>query len=703
MPRMSRKRWCLLAALLVPCLVVVVVVAFFGYRFLKRLPGMGETTPEPMIVEVAALFPGASPEEVERQVTIPLEVGFAGTPHLQTVRSQSSFGMAAVRLRFDDSTDYHAARQEVINRLQFLPPLPAGVTPVLSSVFPEIFRYTLVCPRDAGGRPVYTLNDLRSLQDWVIEREFRRVPRIVDDEGRGGTRKRYEVHLDADRLHRHGVTLKGLLDAIAGANGNAGGDFITGPGALNVRGVGLFGGGEDPVEQVAKMKDPEPAAAAARLREEEDKRLREIRSLVLATVNDRAVLVEDVVEGGRLAPGGRLGERGVIVGARPQGNVALTRRLHEGVDWRDEERVEGIVFLRRGEDPEAALRDIRAKVEELNAGDRLLPGVRIEPLIENGGRPEDGFWLRADFPGNITPERLTENLRQARAILQRDEVAAVLTETDGPDTTTPRPGSATVFVRLKPGAAGSREAGQLRDDLVEELRRKLPGVTWSHSPRAPDHFAQMFEAAPGESLVKVFGRDLAELQEVAERLDEALRRTAGVEDVRRADGGQTTRFEVRVDRQKCLKWGVRADDVTTVLETALDGKTCSVMLEGEKQFDITVRWQKRQGGELEAILDLPLDIVNDQLQPAGGLPDLGKPVATAPRLRLRDLVSPVGSDGDPDPKGNWMRPTVPAIFRENGQRCVAVRFRLRDTSLDKVRADLAPLIPPACRAEWAGR
>jgi cobalt-zinc-cadmium resistance protein CzcA len=173
--------------------------------------------------------------------------------------------------------------------------------------------------------------------------------------------------------------------------------------------------------------------------------------------------------------------------------------------------------------------------------------------------------------------------------------------------------------------------------------------------------------------------------------------------VRRADGGLAARLDCHVDLQKCRKWGVSADDVSTVLQTALDGKTFSTMIEGEKQFDITVRWPKWRRGDETAILDIPLDVVNNQLVPAGRPPDVGEPAAAAPRLRLGDLVSPVGGDGAPDPQGEFTRRVALAIHRENGQRFVAVRFGLRDTTLDKVRDALAPLIPPACRAEWVGR
>src|SRR5262249_62051607 len=110
----------------------------------------------------------------------------------------------------------------------------------------EVFRYTLAGPVDAAGRPVYTLNDLRAVQDSVVEREFRRVPRVGDVEGRGGTAKRYEVHPDPDRLRQVGVSFQQLQGAVASANHNVVGHVIEGPAALDVRGAGLSGGGADP-------------------------------------------------------------------------------------------------------------------------------------------------------------------------------------------------------------------------------------------------------------------------------------------------------------------------------------------------------------------------------------------------------------------------------------------------------------------------
>src|SRR5437667_6584165 len=128
--------------------------------------------PAPAIIEVVAQFPGASAEEVERLVTIPLEVTLAGMPGLKYTRSKSLFGLSHLRNQFEYGIDYYAARQEVINRLQFTQQLPAGVTPQISPESPtgEIFRYTLSSPKDPLGRDVYTLNDLKALQDWTLDR-----------------------------------------------------------------------------------------------------------------------------------------------------------------------------------------------------------------------------------------------------------------------------------------------------------------------------------------------------------------------------------------------------------------------------------------------------------------------------------------------------------------------------------------------------
>src|SRR5271166_5754425 len=227
-----------------PLVVILLTIALAGVGVYSFIHVNVEAYPDPApaIVEVIAQFPGASAEEVERQVTIPLEVTFAGMPGLKSIRSQSIFGLSDLKMNWHYGSDYtyEAARQEVINRLATISqPLPNGVTPQISPESPtgEIYRYILKVPKDSSGREAYTLNDIKALQDWVLEREFRTVPRIVDVTSFGGTVRRYEIQPDPDRLRRYGITLAQLQNAIITSNQTVGS-------------VGLFGGGMDPVNRV---------------------------------------------------------------------------------------------------------------------------------------------------------------------------------------------------------------------------------------------------------------------------------------------------------------------------------------------------------------------------------------------------------------------------------------------------------------------
>jgi heavy metal efflux system protein len=368
--------------------------------------------PAPAIIEVVAQYPGASAEEVERQVTIPLEVTLAGMPGLKYTRSKSLFGLSHLRNQFDYGVDYDKAKQEVINRLQFVQGLPAGVNPQISPETPtgEIYRYTLSSPRDALGRDVYTLNDLKALEDWTLERVFRRIERVADVTSSGGTVKRYEVHPDPDLMQKYGITLPQLQNALANSNANTGGDYLRqGDTVLNIRGVGLIGQGQDPAADANAARDAPTAAAALRAAEQE--RIREIRQIIIAAVNNVPVRVDNVVEGGPVPYGAPVGEKGVVVSYQTRlGQVAMASPKKEnGVEvhdqagnriWlREPEKVQGIVLLRKGADSLPALQDIEKKVKDLNEQPgALLPGVQVEP-----------YYDRTDLI-HVTTETVRENL-----------------------------------------------------------------------------------------------------------------------------------------------------------------------------------------------------------------------------------------------------------------------------------------------------
>jgi cobalt-zinc-cadmium resistance protein CzcA len=399
---------------LIVLLLAVALVGVGGYAFV-HVNVEAYPDPAPAIVEVIAKFPGASAEEVERQVTIPLEVALAGMPGLKYTRSKSLFGLSHLRNQFEYGIDFYKARQEVINRLQFVSDLPDGVSPDISPQSPtgEILRYTLRSPTDAAGRDIYSLNDLKSNQDWVLERQFRRVPRIIDIVSSGGTVKRFEIHPDPERLMRYGITLDQLQQAVSESNANVGGDYLVhGENMLNVRGIGLIGEGLDPTRSETFSRATDPAEAADFLRTEEERRIQRIRTTVITAVNNVPVRVEDVVDGGPVRYADDLGRKGVVVGNQPRlGKVSLSHPLlddnkEEVVDgdgnrvWVDEaEKVQGIVLLRKGEHSLPALHDLEEKISELNkAAGRLLPGVQI-----------DEYYDRAELIA-VTTETVRENL-----------------------------------------------------------------------------------------------------------------------------------------------------------------------------------------------------------------------------------------------------------------------------------------------------
>src|SRR5437016_89251 len=178
--RMVRKLidWAVATPFIVMLAAVALVVGG-GYAFVN-VNVEAYPDPAPAIIEVVAQYPGASAEEVERLVTIPLEVALAGMRGLKYTRTKSMFGLSHLRNQFEYGVDHVAARQEVLNRLA-MAELPKSVKPKISPASPigEIYRYTLHSPKDAVGKEIYTLNDLKSLQDWTLERQFLRVPGVV--------------------------------------------------------------------------------------------------------------------------------------------------------------------------------------------------------------------------------------------------------------------------------------------------------------------------------------------------------------------------------------------------------------------------------------------------------------------------------------------------------------------------------------------
>jgi len=191
-----------------------------GIWALVRLDIEAYPDPSPPLVDVITQNPSWSAEEMEQQVTVPIETALNGIPRLQYVRSISMFGLSDVKLYFDFDSDYFRDRQEVLNRLQTATP-PQGLEPQLSpwSAIGEIYRYQL---KGEG----YSLNEIKATQDWFVRRELKQVPGILDVTTFGGTTKQYQAEIDPRKLLQYNVTLPQALSAIAASNQNAGGNYL---------------------------------------------------------------------------------------------------------------------------------------------------------------------------------------------------------------------------------------------------------------------------------------------------------------------------------------------------------------------------------------------------------------------------------------------------------------------------------------------
>jgi len=230
----------------------------------------------------------------------------------------------------------------------------------------------------------------------------------------------------------------------------------------------------------------------------------------------------------------------------------------------------------------------------------------------------------------------------------------------------------------------------------------------------------------GDNSIKIFGPDLDQLETLAAKAKNILQGIQGIENVGVFHIRGQSHLEFRVDPAKCERWGVSTADVNNVVSSALGAKAMSSMVEGEKLFDISIRWPKWRRGSETTILDIPVDIINNTIvqsqgpgpvpsafgtsvaRPStkGALADTSNPISNTPRLRLRDLVSPVGDDGAPDLNGQFERHGASDIYRENGKRMIAIKFSVRGRDLgsavDDARTQTKELFQSPYRAVWSG-
>ena len=308
--------------------MMTVSIAVAGIISFRRMAVDAYPDLSPPMVEVISQWPGHAAEEVERLVTLPIELEMNGVPQLVFMRSISLYGLSDVRLTFEEDTDNYFARQVVFERLSAAN-VPSGVSPGLAPLFSPsglVYRYVIESPDR-------TPQELKTIEDWVLERAYKSVPGVADDSGFGGTVMQYQVLLDPARIYGYHLTVPQVLTALAANNANTGGGFYSQGGQFYyVRALGL-------------ARDT-----------------RDIGEMVVASNNGAPVRIRDIGEA-TIGHAPRLGEFGF-----------------QEREKNNDDAVEGVILMRRGEQAQTVLQGVQAKTDQLNR--ELPPDVKVRPYYD---------------------------------------------------------------------------------------------------------------------------------------------------------------------------------------------------------------------------------------------------------------------------------------------------------------------------------
>jgi cobalt-zinc-cadmium resistance protein CzcA len=369
-------------------------------------------------------------------------------------------------------------------------------------------------------------------------------------------------------------------------------------------------------------------------------------------------------------------------------------------------------------------------------------GREFMPVLEEGN-----VYIRGTFPVNVSLEEAAKQTKTARHILQMyPEAAAVLSQVGRPDDGTDPTGfyNSEIFVALKPqeqwpkseslngwrakwfGKMRSRTKDELVDQMNDALDRAVVGVDWNFSQAIRDNVMETLSGVKGENSIKIIGPDLNELEKRAEDAARVLNQIPGIANVGIFSIMGQTNLELAIDRDKCAAWTVSVADVQDSLETAVGGKSFTQMVEGERSFDITLRFPAHLRSTEDQILDVPVEVIKNRNVPVGvpntsqgftltgtskSQPALSGTMfesagAAVPRRRLRDLVTPLDEDGERDPHGNFQRVGASTIYREQGLRLIALKFSVRGRDLASAVAEAqektAFIKSGGYRTEWSG-
>ncbi|HEY1910892.1 MAG TPA: CusA/CzcA family heavy metal efflux RND transporter [Vicinamibacterales bacterium] len=306
-------------------LIMTILIVIGGVLAIQRMPVDAYPDLSPPMVEVISQWAGHAAEEVERLVTLPIEIEMNGVPHMEVMRSISLYGLSDVIMTFKEGTDDYFARQVVFERLPDAQ-LPSGVTPGLSPLFSPsglVYRYVIESPDRSP-------QELKTFEDWIIQRAYKAVPGVADDSGFGGTVMQYQVLLDPIKIYSYHVPMPQVLSALSANNANAGGGFYSqGSQFFYVRGLGLVSRTED------------------------------IGNIVVGNNNGVPIRIRDIGE--------------VTIGSAP--------RLGQFGFQKNDDAVEGVILMRRGEQTQTVLAGVQKKTEELNHG-ILPPDVKVRPYYD---------------------------------------------------------------------------------------------------------------------------------------------------------------------------------------------------------------------------------------------------------------------------------------------------------------------------------
>src|SRR5215216_6646215 len=789
-------------------LVMVAFLAFIGIGSVAFLALNIEAYPDPAppIIEIIAQQAGQSPEEVERYITIPIEIAVASTPGLKFIRSNTVYGLGFVRLQFEYGRDYNFVRQQTLNRLKDAV-LPAGVLPVISPAggISEIFRYEMV------GPPGMDLMRLKTLQDWVVERKLRIVPGVADVAVLGGKTREFQAEIHLDRMMAYGLTLPQIMTAISSSNSNVGGRTIAiGEQSVNVRSIGVItslddignivltqqGGVPVLVSDVAKVQigfAPRLGLAGR------DDRTDVVTGIVLMQKFERTMdvvkrvrtAVERINTDGSLPPGVKIVpfyDRGDLVAITVQTvlhNLLFGVALIFLIQWvflgdlrcalivaatipvalllavmitvmRGEsailfsvintiaaflplftmQGVEGQIFGPMARTYAYALlgaviatftvtpvlasillpahvqevetfvvRHIRTLYQAvlvravrnyrraaviaavflvlcLSLGFRL--GTEFLPKLEEGN-----LWIRAVMPPTITLEAGMETVAKIRAIISSyPPVETVFSEQGRGDEGTDPDGSflAEFFVPLKP--ADTWPPGLTKEQMVKQmsgkLNREFVGVDFNFSQYIQDNIEEAVSGVKGENSIKIFGRDLGELERLSKSVKTEIGAVSGVRDPAAFNLLGQPNLIIKINRETAARYGFSVSDINSVVQAAVGGQEVTRVYEGEMNFALTVRLAPEYRLNVEAIRAIPVALPNS---------DSKSPTAY---ISLSDL-------------GEVKLVTGAAyIYRENSQRFIPLKYSVRDRDLGSTVAEAQERVtkdvplPQGYRLEWAG-